>query len=46
MNKDNPLYAFIQSVEVQKNMQDEIDRKNKVIEQSAKAMNRASNEWR
>jgi hypothetical protein len=46
MNKDNPLYAFIQSVEVERNKQEEINRKNKVKEQTARAMNRAVNEWR
>jgi hypothetical protein len=38
--------ALIQQNEVRKNMEAEALRKAKVKEQTAKAMNRASNEWR
>jgi hypothetical protein len=38
--------ALIQQNEVRKNIEAEALRKAKVKEQSAKAMNRASNEWR
>jgi len=38
--------ALIQQNEVRKNMEAEALRKAKVIEQTAKAMNRADNEWR
>ena len=40
------LLALIQQNEVRKNMEAEALRKAKVKEQTAKAMNRASNEWR
>jgi hypothetical protein len=40
------LLALIQQNEVRKNMEAEAQRKAKVKEQTAKAMNRASNEWR
>ena len=46
MNKDNPLYAFIQSAQVAKNKEEMLDKQNQVKEQTAKAMNRAVNEWR
>jgi hypothetical protein len=38
--------ALIQQNEVRKNIEAEALRKAKVIEQTAKAMNRADNEWR
>lgn len=44
---DNPiLSALMQSVAVQKNIQAEAERKAKVKEQIAKAMDRATYEWR
>lgn len=46
MNKDNPLYAFVQSAQVANNKQEVLDKKATIKEQSAKAMNRADNEWR
>ena len=44
---DNPiLSALMQSVQVERNIEAEALRKAKVKEQTAKAMSRASNEWR
>ena len=40
------LLAIIQQNEVRKNMEGEISRKAEVKERTARAMNRASNEWR
>jgi hypothetical protein len=44
---DNPiLSALMQSVQVERNIEAEALRKAKVKEQTARAMDRASNEWR
>ena len=44
---DNPiLSALMQSVQVERNIEAEAQRKAKVKEQTARAMDRASNEWR
>jgi len=40
------LLALIQQNEVRKNMEAEAQRKAEVKERTAKAMNRANNEWR
>jgi hypothetical protein len=40
------LLALIQQNEVRKNIEAEAQRKAKVKEQSARAMDRATNEWR
>jgi len=40
------LLALIQQNEVRKNMEAEAQRKAKVKEQTARAMDRANNEWR
>jgi hypothetical protein len=42
----NPLLALLERAEVVNNIEAEALRKAKVKEQTAKAMNRASNEWR
>ena len=42
----NALLALIQQNEVRKNIEAEAERKAKVKEQTARAMDRASNEWR
>jgi hypothetical protein len=44
---DNPiLSALMQSVQVERNIEAEALRKAEVKERTAKAMNRANNEWR
>lgn len=44
---DNPiLSALMQSAEVQRNIKAEAERKAKVAEQTRKAMDRATHEWR
>jgi hypothetical protein len=44
---DNPiLSALMQSVQVERNIEAEALRKAKIREQTARAMDRASNEWR
>jgi hypothetical protein len=44
---DNPvLSALMQSVQVERNIEAEALRKAKVKEQTARAMDRANNEWR
>ena len=44
---DNPiLSAFMQSAQVERNIEAEALRKAEVKERTAKAMNRADNEWR
>lgn len=44
---DNPiLSALMQSVQVERNIEAEALRKAKVREQTARAMDRANNEWR
>jgi len=44
---DNPiLSALMQSVQVERNIEAEALRKAKTKEQTARAMDRASNEWR
>jgi hypothetical protein len=44
---DNPiLSALMQSVQVERNIEAEALRKAKIKEQTARAMDRASNEWR
>lgn len=44
---DNPLLsALMQSVEVERNIKAEADRKAKIAEQIARAMDRVSREWR
>jgi hypothetical protein len=44
---DNPiLSALMQSVQVERNIEAEALRKAEVKERTARAMNRASNEWR
>ena len=44
---DNPILStLMQSVEVERNIEAEALRKAKVKEQTARAMDRASNEWR
>ena len=44
---DNPiLSALMQSAEVQRNIQAEAERKAKIAEQTRRAMDRASHEWR
>lgn len=42
----NTLLALIEHNEVRKNIEAEAQRKAKVKEQTARAMDRASNEWR
>ena len=43
---NNTLLALVQRAEVRKNIEGETQRKAKVKEQTAKAMDRATNEWR
>jgi hypothetical protein len=43
---NNTLLTLIQRTEVRKNIEAEAQRKAKVKEQTAKAMDRATNEWR
>jgi hypothetical protein len=44
---DNPiLSALMQSIQVERNIEAEALRKAKVKEQTARAMDRANNEWR
>ena len=43
---NNTLLTLIQRSEVRKNIEAEAQRKAKVKEQTAKAMDRATNEWR
>jgi hypothetical protein len=44
---DNPiLSALMQSVQVERNIEAEALRKAEIKERTARAMNRASNEWR
>ena len=46
IDTENPLYALIQHVEINENILAEAQRKAKIKEQIARAMDRANHEWR